>query len=187
MDPDPITGVVPYINVDSVSYDVLAPWPTLPHGSGLSLPRISPVTTGDEPLNWQAGPTNGTPGAPNLANTPPVVNTFAGATINEGGVFTSSGSFTDPDFDPDASWTATVNYGDGTGTNALPLTGHSFNLSHIYADNNAPYTVTVTVTDIAALSNSKTAQVTVNNVAPTLTISGNPKAIVNGTYTLNLS
>ncbi len=192
MAPDPITGFVGYIDVDSVSYDFVAPWPTMPHGSGPSLARISPLSTGDEPLNWQAGPTNGTPGARNLPNTNPTVNAFTGGTINEGSAFNSNGSFTDPDFDPDSSWTATVNYGDGTGTVPLTLTGHNFNLSHIYADNvppgaSAQYTVTVSVTDIAGASNSTMSQVTVNNVPPTLTLSGDPTAALNGPYLLNLS
>ena len=52
----------------------------------------------------------------------------------------SSGSFTDPGAD---TWTATVDYGDGSGVQALTLTDKTFNLSHTYADNGS-YTVTVT-------------------------------------------
>src|SRR5262249_13965392 len=43
----------------------------------------------------------------------PIVNAFNGATINEGTAYSASGTFTDPSND---TWTATVNYGDGTGT-----------------------------------------------------------------------
>ena len=50
-------------------------------------------------------------------------------------------------YDPGTdTWTATVDYGDGSGSQALPLTGKTFELSHVYADNGS-YTVTVTVND----------------------------------------
>jgi hypothetical protein len=103
------------------------------------------------------------------SNTAPVVNPFLGATLNEGDIYNSSGTFTDPDAD---SWTATVDYGDGSGVQSLALSGKAFTLSHLYKDNNplptnTPYTVTVTVSD-GTDSGSNTASVTVNNVAPTV-------------------
>ena len=62
--------------------------------------------------------------------------------VNEGATFTSSGSFTDPGAD---TWTATVDYGDGSGDQPLSLgPDKTFTLSHVYADNGR-YTVTVTV------------------------------------------
>ena len=103
----------------------------------------------------------------------PVVNTFTGASINEGGTYTVGGSFTDSGAGP---WTATVNYGDGSGNQALTLNADkTFNLTHVYADN-GNYTVTVTVTSSAG-SGNKTAAVTVSNVAPTITMP--PNATVN--------
>ena len=50
-----------------------------------------------------------------VANVAPIVGAFAGATLLPGETYTASGSFTDPGADP---WTATVDYGDGTGTDA---------------------------------------------------------------------
>jgi hypothetical protein len=101
-------------------------------------------------------------------NVAPGVNAFAGGTIDEGGTYAQSGSFTDPGSD---SWTATVNYGDGTGTQALALTGKTFSLSHVYTDNGLSFTVTVTVDD--GLGNGQgTALVTVNNVAPGVNAGG---------------
>ena len=77
----------------------------------------------------------------NAVNATPVVNAGADATIDEGGTFTSSGSFTDPDTD---TWTATVDYGDGSGVEWLPLAGKTFSLSHTYTSRaGSPYTVTV--------------------------------------------
>ncbi len=71
------------------------------------------------------------------------------------------GTFTDPD--PRESYTATVNYGDGTGTQTLalgpydasPLAGGSFALRHTYASAGT-YTVSVTVTDSNAGSTTGT-------------------------------
>ena len=51
-------------------------------------------------------------------NVAPTADAGSDATINEGGTFTSSGSFTDPGAD---TWTATVDYGDGFGVQALAL------------------------------------------------------------------
>jgi PKD repeat protein len=92
------------------------------------------------------------------------VNAGPAASLDEGGTFTSSGSFTDPGAD---TWTATVNYGDGSGAQPLPLSGKTFSLSHTYADNGL-YTVTVAVTDKDGSVGTGTTSVTVNNVAPTV-------------------
>jgi hypothetical protein len=95
-----------------------------------------------------------------------VVNAINGATINEGGAYSASGSFADPGAGP---WTATVNYGDGGGN--LPLTLNSdktFSLNHTYADNGS-YGVVVTVSN-GTTQASGNASVVVNNVAPTVTL-----------------
>jgi PKD repeat protein len=98
-------------------------------------------------------------------NTLPTVDAGSGGTVDEGSPFTSSGSFSDPDTD---SWSATVDYGDDSGVSALGLSGSTFSLEHTYADDGS-YTVTVAVEDGTG-SASGTATVTVNNVAPTLTL-----------------
>jgi hypothetical protein len=97
-------------------------------------------------------------------NLPPVVTAGGDAIINEGATFAGSVSFTDPD---GSSWTATVDYGDGSVMETLTLTGNSFDLSHVYADDGT-YTVTVTVTDDDGGMGSDTLTVTVLNVAPTV-------------------
>ncbi len=51
-------------------------------------------------------------------NVAPTVDAGLDETIVEGGTFSSSGSFTDPGTD---TWTATVNYGDGSGAQSLTL------------------------------------------------------------------
>jgi Ca2+-binding RTX toxin-like protein len=77
--------------------------------------------------------------------------------------FVSSGLFVDPGAD---TWTATVDYGDGTGSQPLTLgADKSFGLRHTYQ---APgvFTVTVTVTDKDGGVGSDTVLVTVQNLAP---------------------
>ncbi len=100
-----------------------------------------------------------------IANVIPNVDAGADVTLNEGDQLNRAGSFTDPGADP---WTATVNYGDGGGAQALTLIGKSFTLLHTYVDNvGSPFTLTVAVTDDDA-TGSDDAQITVNNVAPTV-------------------
>ena len=78
-------------------------------------------------------------------NVLPTVDAGPDARILEGGTFESAGSFTDPGAD---SWTATVDYGDGSGIQALELSAMNFELRHTYVDNGSgPFVVTVTVED----------------------------------------
>ncbi|NOT01055.1 MAG: hypothetical protein HOP29_10545, partial [Phycisphaerales bacterium] len=104
------------------------------------------------------------------------VNIVPGVTnvINEGGTFMAGGSFIDA---PNDMWTATVNYGDGSGVQPLPLNpNRTFALSHAYADNPAigtTYPVTVTVND-GTNQPQFNFPVTVRNVAPTATIENVP-------------
>jgi PKD repeat protein len=134
------------------------------------------VATGSTTIIASAGSITCLPdhcGELTVINRVPIVQIFGGPyNTNESQFqnFGSGGSFSD--LDPQ-SWTATVDYGDGTGAQALSLfnlqsnftpTGQ-FNLSHAYRDNGV-YTVTVTVDDDAGGVGTATAQVTVNNVAP---------------------
>jgi len=98
-----------------------------------------------------------------VANVAPVVSAGTDQTLDEGAPFAGGGSFTDPGAD---TWTATVDYGDGSGVQPLTLNpDKTFALGHTYADNGS-YTVTVAVTDDDGGSHNDTLLVTVNNVAP---------------------
>lgn len=99
-----------------------------------------------------------------ITNAAPVVGSFAGATLVESGTYGATGAFTDPGAD---SWTATVDYGDGSGVQTLALGADKrFALSHRYVDDGL-YTVTVTVTETdAGVSDTRTATVKVENAAP---------------------
>lgn len=110
---------------------------------------------GGFPINPQA-----LSGTVDVINVVPVVDPGPSATIVKGGTFTSSGSFTDTNSD---TWTATVDYGDGSGVQPLALTGNTFALSHVYSQV-GNYTVTVVVTDDSTAAGSATVQVTVTFV-----------------------
>lgn len=117
-----------------------------------------------------------------VSNVAPTVNAGADATIDEGSTFSGSCSFTDPGAD---MWTARMDYGDGSEAEYLTLTSKTFSLSHVYADD-GEYTVTVIVTDDDLGVGSDTLKVTVNNVAPTPTLSGTGSVDEGATYTLTL-
>ncbi|CAA9334922.1 MAG: hypothetical protein AVDCRST_MAG40-2112 [uncultured Gemmatimonadaceae bacterium] len=90
-------------------------------------------------------------------NVAPTVAAFAGATgLLPGETYSSAGTFADPGAD---AWSATVNFGDGTGESPLALSGKSFALSHQYAAAGS-FTVTVDVRDDDA-SGTRTATVAV--------------------------
>lgn len=96
-----------------------------------------------------------------IANVSPAVAAFAGASLITTETYSAIGSFTDPG---DESWTATVDYGDGSGPQPLPLSGKSFALAHVYSATGS-FTVTVTVSDDAGGSGSATATVNVESTA----------------------
>jgi DNA/RNA endonuclease G (NUC1) len=83
-----------------------------------------------------------------VANVAPTVGAFDGATLLPGETYAAAGSFTDPGADP---WTATVDYGDGSGTNPLALSGMAFTLAHTYTAAGT-FTVNVQVSDDHATS-----------------------------------
>ena len=106
-----------------------------------------------------------------VTNTSPSVTAPSDQTANEGAATTFTlGSFSDPG--PDSPWAVEVNWGDGTvdSTFNASSTGSLGSAHHTYADGPATETVIVTVTDKDGGTDSKTFQVTVNNVPPTVTL-----------------
>ncbi|HET6967076.1 MAG TPA: PKD domain-containing protein, partial [Ornithinibacter sp.] len=116
---------------------------------------MTPLAPGRVVLQWGTTP----------ANERPAVAAGADGTVPEGTSFTRSGSFTDPG---SATWSATVDYGEGSGSQALPLDANgAFQLTRTYADDGTR-TVTVAVTDDQGAVGTDTLDVTVTNVAPTV-------------------
>ncbi|TMD02445.1 MAG: DUF11 domain-containing protein, partial [Chloroflexi bacterium] len=102
---------------------------------------------------------------PTSSNQPPALARIGDLTSDEGVLFSQTGSFVDPDGGD--SWAATVDYGDGSGLQALALSGTAFQLSHVFADDGV-YPVMVKVIDSQGGVGTDTGHVTVRNVAPVL-------------------
>src|SRR5262249_30030892 len=91
------------------------------------------------------------------------------AVLNAGDTLSRSGSFVDPGTQD--TWNATVDYGDGSGTQPLSLVDQDFNLSHTYGQSGT-FPVTVKVTDDDGGGGTPTLLVTVTNGGPTSTVVG---------------
>lgn len=120
----------------------------------------------------------------NVVNVSPLVN-IQETLANNLGVLSGNGAFTDPGAD---TWTATVNYGDGTGIQSLAFNpDKTFPLSHTYIAN-GNYTVEVCVSDDDSASGCDQAQVTVTLNRPPIAEAGGPYVGYEGTsITLNAS
>jgi hypothetical protein len=105
-----------------------------------------------------------------VSNVVPVVSA-TGSTIPEGGVATVSATFTDPGVLD--THTAIIDWGDGSPAEAVGVTQGagfgSLSASHMYGDN-GNFTAVVTVTDDDGGPGTGSAMVTVQNVAPTMTL-----------------
>jgi hypothetical protein len=101
------------------------------------------------------------------SNEAPVVAAGPAESLSEGVALSRVASFTDQD--ASTSWTATVNYGDGSGVAPLSLAADkTFTLAHLFEPGS--YIVTVAVTDDGGLTGTGSFGVTVTNVAPTVNL-----------------
>ena len=122
--------------------------------------------------------------APSLTNV-----VFSPAIANEGQAVTVSGTIVDPGVND--THTLTVAWGDGTATTMATVNPDgTFTATHTYANNqanNAPYAVVLTVADDDGASVSINASIQVDNVPPTVTLSGAGSATVGTAYALTWS
>ena len=118
-----------------------------------------------------------------VANVAPSIVISGAAGVNEGSVYTLTlGALTDPG--PDTVTQYVVHWGDGTGdtyTTAGPKT-------HTYADGTATRSVTVDLVDEDGthLNRGNPLSVQVDNVVPTIAISGDASVAEGATYSLTL-
>ncbi len=104
------------------------------------------------------GATNTVTSTVAIANVAPVVQPFHGATILAGETFEGGHTvFSDPGAD---TWTAVIDYGDGSAPESFALTGRAAPLRHTYVRSGS-FTVSVTVTDKDGGSGSATGTVIV--------------------------
>jgi hypothetical protein len=66
-----------------------------------------------------------------LDKTAPIVDGGPDVSIIQGNTYAGAGTFSDSG--PAAPWTATVDYGDGSGVQSLALAGNTLTLNHVYA------------------------------------------------------
>ena len=118
-----------------------------------------------------------------VVNTVPTVEIGTNVTVNEA-LWSRAASFSDPDAD---TWTASVDYGDGSGLQPLALNADkSFALSHTYALDGV-YSVTVTVTDNEGAVGSDSLEIAVKNAAPSVTQFSVTPATFSGVTTVTAS
>jgi endonuclease G len=96
-----------------------------------------------------------------VMNAAPTVAAFGGAALLQGESYSAAGTFADAG---DDTFTAIVDYGDGSGPHALALEGGSFVLAHRYTSAGT-FTVTVRVSDDDGGEGVRTAAVTVQSPA----------------------
>jgi Tol biopolymer transport system component len=98
-------------------------------------------------------------------SSPPIISLKEETCAKEGETFALTGSFQDPDSE---SWTASVDYGDGTGAHELNLGSEkTFELRSVYGDD-GDYTATVTISDESGAVGTANLHVLVKNQLPRL-------------------
>jgi hypothetical protein len=174
--------------------DTIASW-TINWGDGTQIVSGNPSsvmhTYGDGVNNYTISATatdeDGTHAAGNTVsvtvnNVAPTLTLSGAASVDEGSVYTLNLSSSDPGVDTITSWT--INWGDGTQI----VSGNPSSVMHTYGDGLNNYTISATATDEDGTHPAaNTVAVTVNNVAPTLAISGATSVNEGSVYTLNLS
>jgi ELWxxDGT repeat protein len=111
-------------------------------------------------------------------NNTPVVVLGSDVAASEGQFFVTGGSFSDADVGE--TWTASVDYGDGSGVQPLALAADkTVQLGRAYAENGS-YTVTVSVRDSTQLVGTAALQVNVRNVEPQILAWGGPALVKRG-------
>jgi len=107
-------------------------------------------------------------------NVAPTISVAGLDSVNEGSLYSLNlGPVIDPG---DDTATVTINWGDLTAVETFAGPSAAVTKTHTYADGPNNYTITVTLTDEDGTFPGGTKQVTVNNVAPTVSLSGSNSA-----------
>ncbi len=112
----------------------------------------------------------------------PTLTLSGPASVDEGSIYTLGLSAIDPGDDTITSWE--IDWGDG---NVEMISGNPSSTTHTYADGPNAYTISASATnEDGTYPAGNTVEVTVNNVAPTLTLTGSLNADEGSVYTLEL-
>ena len=149
---------------------------------GPASPSVSVFATDDD------APGNGNPGntvtlGVTVNNVEPTTTVSGAASVNEGSPYSLTlGAIVDPGTDTVSN--IRINWGDGSFTNGAVVGANS----HTYADGPNTWNITVDITDEDGtfLDQANAFSVTVNNVEPTLTISGAASVNEGSSYSLTL-
>jgi VCBS repeat-containing protein len=103
-----------------------------------------------------------------VLNVTPTLTLSGASAVNEGSAYTLNLAASDPGQDTIANWT--IAWGDGS---VQTVAGNPGSVSHTYADGAQSYTITATASDEDGTYNAgNSLNVTVNNVAPTASMTG---------------
>src|SRR5262249_39499780 len=116
-------------------------------------------------------------------NVAPALSISGPTSITEGSLYTLNLSSSDPGSDTITQWV--INWGDGSA--AQTVTGNPTTVTHTFTDGPATRTISATGTEEDGTFNAgNTVKVTVNNIAPAVSISGASTVSEGALYTLNL-
>ena len=117
-------------------------------------------------------------------NVAPTLTISGASNVDEGSVYTLNLASSDPGVDTITQWE--IDWGDGTAVETVA--GNPGTASHTYADGDISHVITATATDEdGTYAASGAVNVFVDNVDPTLSISGATNVDEGAPYTLNLS
>src|SRR5205085_6424137 len=120
----------------------------------------------------------------NVSNAPPFIQALFPASVNEGQSFNLDLTAIDAGADTASQWT--VDWGDGSPV-SVSTDAHAI-LPHVYADGPHGYAMTITATDEdGAYTKLPKPSISVNNVPPTLTLTGPDSLTTAQPYSLMLS
>ncbi len=174
------------------SQDPITTW-TINWGDGVTdivsgnPPAVTHIyTEGNYSISATASDDDGTYNAGNtvavaVSSVPPTLTLSGAGTVNELAAYTLSLSALQPSQDPITTWT--INWGDGV---TEIVSGNPPAVTHIYAEGN--YSISATASDDDGTYNAGNAiAITVNNLPPTITLSGATSVNELAAYTLSLS
>ena len=125
-----------------------------------------------------------------IANVGPSVDAGADVTVDEGTTVVQTITVTDlggADSDPTGDIVSVTQTGGAVSGTLADMGGGIWTWTYNATDQLATTTIEITVVDDEGATATDTFDLTVNDVAPTLTLVGDPTVVEEGTYTLNLS